>query len=99
MKFVLSIFLISGVALCGAASAQTTGKAIYEERCVQCHGVDGRGNGAAAPVLRPVLATSLPHNTSCGRPKPAACRPMTTWYAQSPMACLAHQCQAGRSSS
>src|SRR4029450_4315498 len=53
MRIVLSIFLISGVALCGVASAQTAGKTIYEERCVQCHGLDGRGNGAAAPVLTP----------------------------------------------
>jgi cytochrome c553 len=48
-----SIFLVCGVALCGVASAQTSGKAIYDERCVQCHGIDGRGNGAAAPVLMP----------------------------------------------
>ena len=53
MRFVFSIFLVCGVALCGVASAQTSGKAIYDERCVQCHGVDGRGNGAAAPVLMP----------------------------------------------
>jgi mono/diheme cytochrome c family protein len=31
----------------------TSGKAIYEQRCVQCHGIDGRGDGAAAPVLMP----------------------------------------------
>jgi mono/diheme cytochrome c family protein len=40
------------------ANAQTpppaaSGKAIYEQRCVQCHGIDGRGEGAAAPVLMP----------------------------------------------
>ena len=52
-RFVFPTLLIFGAAFCGAASAQTTGKAIYEERCVQCHGVDGRGNGAAAPVLTP----------------------------------------------
>ena len=51
-RFVFSI-LIFGVALGGAASAQTAGKTIYEERCTQCHGVDGRGNGAAAPALMP----------------------------------------------
>jgi mono/diheme cytochrome c family protein len=55
MRFRLSMFLACGVALGGVASAQTqtTGKAIYDERCVQCHGIDGRGNGAAAPVLMP----------------------------------------------
>src|SRR5215510_3566341 len=54
MRFLLPIVLVYGVALCGSvASAQTSGKAIYDERCVQCHGIDGRGNGAAAPVLTP----------------------------------------------
>jgi mono/diheme cytochrome c family protein len=53
LRFVVSILLIFGVAFCGVASAQTTGKAIYDERCAQCHGIDGRGNGAAAPVLMP----------------------------------------------
>jgi mono/diheme cytochrome c family protein len=52
-RFVLSISLIFGIGLCGVASAQTAGKAIYDERCAQCHGVDGRGNGAAAPALMP----------------------------------------------
>jgi cytochrome c oxidase cbb3-type subunit 2 len=54
-RFVVAVLLISG-----AASAQTpstagsaSGKAIYEQHCVQCHGLDGRGNGAAAPVLVP----------------------------------------------
>src|SRR5678815_5401740 len=53
MRVLPSILLISSVGLCGVASAQTAGKAIYDERCAQCHGVDGRGNGAAAPVLMP----------------------------------------------
>jgi cbb3-type cytochrome c oxidase subunit III len=53
MRLALSLLLIYGVALCGVASAQTTGKAIYDERCAQCHGLDGRGNGAAAPALMP----------------------------------------------
>ena len=52
MRFVLWI-VVCGVVLCDVASAQTAGKAIYDERCAQCHGVDGRGNGAAAPALMP----------------------------------------------
>src|SRR5215510_15345105 len=52
-RFVLSTSLIFGIGLGGIASAQTAGKAIYDERCVQCHGADGRGNGAAAPALTP----------------------------------------------
>src|SRR4029078_636949 len=53
MRLALSLLLIYGVALCGVASAQTSGKAIYDQRCAQCHGIDGRGNGAAAPALLP----------------------------------------------
>src|SRR5258705_2659196 len=56
-------FLAAVVVLLGGAAgarAQTpaipaaaNGKAIYEQRCVQCHGAGGRGDGAAAPVLIP----------------------------------------------
>ena len=35
------------------AASSSAGKTIYEQRCVQCHGLDGRGDGAAAPVLLP----------------------------------------------
>jgi len=54
-RFVLAILLISGVASAQTSSpvASASGKAIYEQRCVQCHGADGRGSGAAAPVLLP----------------------------------------------
>src|SRR5215471_1297842 len=53
--FVLAVLLISGVASAQTPStvASASGKAIYEQRCVECHGADGRGNGAAAPVLLP----------------------------------------------
>ena len=56
-------FLAAVVVLLGGAAgarAQTpgapavpNGKTIYEQRCVQCHGAAGRGDGAAAPVLIP----------------------------------------------
>ena len=35
------------------AGDATAGKAIYQQRCVQCHGANGKGDGAAAPVLIP----------------------------------------------
>ena len=50
---IAAVTLIVGA---GGARAQTpapSGKAIYEQRCVQCHGGSGRGDGAAAPVLNP----------------------------------------------
>lgn len=37
-----------------AASADVAiGKAIFDARCIQCHGVDGKGNGPAAELLTP----------------------------------------------
>ena len=55
LRFVVAILLISGVASAQTSStaASASGKAIYEQRCVQCHGADGRGGGAAAPALLP----------------------------------------------
>ena len=35
----------------GAASP--LGKAIYQSRCVMCHGEDGKGDGVAAPLVQP----------------------------------------------
>ncbi len=40
----------------GAASGNDSiarGKAVYEKRCVECHGVSGRGDGRASPLLTP----------------------------------------------
>jgi mono/diheme cytochrome c family protein len=44
----------------------TDGKAMYVSYCAPCHGVDGRGNGPVAPVLRqqPVDLTMLSHNNN-----------------------------------
>jgi cytochrome c oxidase cbb3-type subunit 2 len=36
-----------------APAAAPSGKAIYEQRCVQCHGANGHGDGPAAPALNP----------------------------------------------
>jgi mono/diheme cytochrome c family protein len=56
---VILVALVVFLALAGGAHAQTgdgagpSGKAIYEQRCVQCHGINGRGDGPAAPALIP----------------------------------------------
>lgn len=54
-RFVLAFLLITATAAAQTppAPGSPSGKAIYEQRCVQCHGLDGRGDGAAAPVLIP----------------------------------------------
>ena len=55
-----------------AGGATPSGKAIYEQRCVQCHGADGRGDGAAAPVLNPVKGEGPEgHSPPAGAPSPA----------------------------
>lgn len=47
-----------------AAAAAANGKAIYEQRCVECHGPAGRGDGPAATLLIP-----HPRDFSLGRYK------------------------------
>src|SRR4051794_19592405 len=45
--------LLASAGIARAQTAPAPGKTIYDQRCVQCHGADGRGDGAAAPVLQP----------------------------------------------
>lgn len=40
------------------------GKAIYEQRCVVCHGPEGRGDGVQAPFLSPRPASLISAATS-----------------------------------
>ena len=42
-------------------TAPTSGKEMYEQYCASCHGVEGKGNGPAAPALKqpPVDLTLL----------------------------------------
>ena len=36
-----------------AAATTSRGKAVYDEHCVECHGVSGKGDGPAAAMLKP----------------------------------------------
>lgn len=40
------------------------GKSIFERRCVQCHGPEGRGDGPLAPFLSPQPASLISAGTS-----------------------------------
>ena len=54
---IICIMVCSGPDLLKGASPpgseSSLGKVLYEGRCVQCHGKDGKGNGPAASVLNP----------------------------------------------
>ena len=48
--FLVAIFSLSNIVL---GSEYDKGKAIFEEKCMICHGTNGRGNGPAAAALSP----------------------------------------------
>jgi mono/diheme cytochrome c family protein len=51
---VVAVALAVAVLCAGARPAKTTysqGKALYKEKCMICHGVNGKGNGPAADAL------------------------------------------------
>ena len=52
VAFIGVIFLVQGSDLLSAENP-SLGKSIYEAKCVECHGKEGRGNGPAAAVLNP----------------------------------------------
>ncbi|HXF92757.1 MAG TPA: cytochrome c [Nitrospiraceae bacterium] len=64
----MTIASVGIVAAALAALAQpgdlNRGKAIYEQRCVVCHGPEGRGDGVQAPFLSPRPASLISAATS-----------------------------------
>lgn len=52
------------VTLTANKTSPTSGKQMYSSYCAPCHGVDGRGNGPIAPVLKvpPTNLTVLSRN-------------------------------------
>ena len=50
----MAAFCISLVACSAAAEDEVgLGQKVYEVRCMHCHGIEGKGDGAAAPFLDP----------------------------------------------
>lgn len=49
----LSPLVVWGLAHASSPAVPERGRIIFEERCVSCHGREGRGDGAQAPFLSP----------------------------------------------
>ncbi|MEW6268720.1 MAG: c-type cytochrome [Thermodesulfobacteriota bacterium] len=52
-----AVLLLAALAICASAPATSRatseGENLYRTLCASCHGVDGRGDGPAAPALSP----------------------------------------------
>ena len=66
----LCVLLALSWLLAGRASPEVSGhdtqkgKAVYEERCAVCHGLQGKGDGPEAPFLSPRPASLVSAGTS-----------------------------------
>jgi mono/diheme cytochrome c family protein len=49
---VLALLTMASLASCAGAPPANSGLHLYTVSCAGCHGMDARGTGAAAPVLR-----------------------------------------------
>jgi mono/diheme cytochrome c family protein len=47
--WVLAVF---AVVICAACFAQSSGEAIYKQKCLNCHGADGLANSGIGKVMR-----------------------------------------------
>lgn len=43
----------AGLALAAESEDLQRGKSLYRQRCAECHGMEGKGDGAKAPFLSP----------------------------------------------
>ncbi len=67
-RIVASLLAASGVCRSGWAGTETgeglPGRTIFEQHCVSCHGIQGRGDGPEAPFLSPRPASLISAATS-----------------------------------
>jgi mono/diheme cytochrome c family protein len=54
--WVLAVF---AVIICAACLAQSSGEAVYKQKCMGCHGEDGQANSGVGKVMRVKPVTDL----------------------------------------